>query len=95
MSKEELEGNSMKKEPEPLIELLYQEFPKKDPIELERITRTVIKWLEQKHKYFKKMSRHIAKLGEKDTGTLVSNAYPRCIEELLRELSPQEYPVTT
>ncbi len=84
----------MKKEPEPLIELFYQEFPKTDPVELERITKTVIKWLKQKHKYFKKISRHMAKkFGEKDTGTLVSNAYPRCIEELLRELSPQDYPI--
>jgi DNA primase large subunit len=86
----------MKKEPEPLAELLYQEFPRTDPVELERITKTVIKWLEQKHKYFKKMSRQIArKLGEEDTGTLVSNAYPRCIEELLRELNPQDYPLST
>lgn len=84
----------MKKQPEPLIELLYQEFPNKDPIEIERITKRVREWLEQKHKYFEKMSRQVAKkLGENDIGTFVSKTYPRCIEELLRELSPQDYPI--
>jgi hypothetical protein len=42
----------MKKEPEPLIELLYQEFPKTDPIEIERIIKRVKQWLEQKHQYY-------------------------------------------
>jgi molecular chaperone DnaK (HSP70) len=38
----------MKKEQaEPLIELLYQEFPNKDPVEIERIINTVEKWLKQ------------------------------------------------
>lgn len=37
----------MKNETEPLIELLYQEFPNKDPQEIERIVKTVRKWLEQ------------------------------------------------
>jgi DNA primase large subunit len=86
----------MKKEPEPLIELLYQEFPNTDPIEIERITKRVRQWLEQKHKYFEKMSRQVAKkLGEDGTGTYVSKTYPSCIEELLRELSPQDCPVNT
>ena len=40
----------MRKEPEPLIELLYQEFPNKDPIEIEHIINTVRKWLEQQLK---------------------------------------------
>jgi DNA primase large subunit len=35
-----------------------------------------------------KESNKIAnKLGESDTGTLVSKAYPRCIKELLNELN--------
>jgi aspartyl/asparaginyl-tRNA synthetase len=37
----------MNKQSEPLIELLYQEFPNKDPIEIERIISTVKKWLKQ------------------------------------------------
>jgi hypothetical protein len=37
----------MKKQAEPLIELLYQEFPTKDPIEIEHIINTVRKWLQQ------------------------------------------------
>jgi hypothetical protein len=37
----------MNKQAEPLIELLYQEFPNKDPIEIERIINTVQKWLKQ------------------------------------------------
>jgi hypothetical protein len=38
----------MKKEQaEPLIELLYQEFPNKDPIEIEHMINTVRKWLQQ------------------------------------------------
>ncbi|MEM2105127.1 MAG: hypothetical protein QXV21_01480 [Candidatus Bathyarchaeia archaeon] len=83
----------MKKEPEPLIELLYQEFPNKDPAEIERIIKRVKQWLEQKHKYFEKLSNQIArKLGETDTGTIVSKAYPHCIEFLLQELSLQDYP---
>jgi DNA primase large subunit len=86
----------LRKEPEPLIELLYQEFPTTDPIEIERIAKRVRQWLEQKHKYFEKMSRQVAKkLGEKDIGTYVSKAYPSCIEELLRELSPKDYPMNT
>jgi len=80
----------MKKEPEPLIELLYQEFPKTDPIELERITKRVKQWLEQKHQYYEKLSRQIAKKqGENATETYVSKAYPHCIEFLLQELGTQ------
>jgi hypothetical protein len=37
----------MKKQAEPLIEILYQEFPNKDPIEIEHIITTVRKWLQQ------------------------------------------------
>jgi DNA primase large subunit len=86
----------MRKDPEPFIELLYQEFPKADPIELERIAKVVEKWLEQKRKYFDKLSNHMArKFGENETGTLVSKAYPRCIETLLQELNPQAYPMHT
>lgn len=41
----------MKKEQaEPLIELLYQEFPNKDPVDIERIINIVKKWLEQRLK---------------------------------------------
>ena len=84
----------MKKEPEPLIELLYQEFPKTDPIELERITKRVKQWLEQKHKYFEKVSKQVAKkMGEDAIPTYVSKAYPHCIEALLQELDPQAYPM--
>ena len=84
----------MKKEPEPLVELLYQEFPKTDPIELERITKRVKQWLEQKHQYFEKLSNQVAKkMGENATETYVSKAYPHCIEALLQELSPQDYPI--
>ncbi len=86
----------MKKDPEPLTELLYQEFPKTDPIELERITKLVEKWLEQKRKYFEKISKQVArKMGENATPTYVAKAYPRCIEELLREINPQAYPLRT
>ena len=86
----------MKKDPEPLTELLYLEFPKTDPIELERITKVVERWLEQKRKYFEKLSKQIArKYGENATPTYVSKTYPRCIEELLRELNPQAYPMHT
>ena len=78
----------MKKEPEPLIELLYQEFPRTDPVELERITKRVKQWLEQKHQYYDKLSNKIArKQGENATETYVSKAYPHCIEALLQELS--------
>ena len=81
----------MKKEPEPFIELLYQEFPKIDPVELERITKIVKQWLEQKHQYYEKLSNQIAKKwGENVTQTYVSKAYPHCIEALLQELSPRE-----
>jgi hypothetical protein len=84
----------MKKDPEPLIELLYQEFPKTDPIELERITKTVRRWLEQKHRYYEKLSNQIAKkLGGNATEPCVSKAYPHCIEALLSELSPQDFPM--
>ena len=55
----------MRKEPEPLTELLDQEFPKIDPIELERITKTVEKWLEQKRKEYEKAVRLTAKNAEK------------------------------
>lgn len=86
----------MKKDPEPLIELLYQEFPKKDPIEIERITKVVEKWLEHKRKYFDKTANRVAKeFGEKDTGTIVTRTYPRCIETLLQELNPEAYPIHT
>jgi hypothetical protein len=34
-------------ETEPLIELLYQEFPNEDPQRIERIMETATKWLEQ------------------------------------------------
>jgi DNA primase large subunit len=86
----------MKKDPEPFTELLYQEFPKTDPIELERIIKVVEKWLEQKRKYFDKEANRMAKKwGENHTGTLISKAYPRCIETLLRELNPQAYPLHT
>ena len=37
----------MKKQAEPLIEILYQEFPNKDPIEIERMINAVRKWLQQ------------------------------------------------
>jgi len=78
----------MKKEPEPLIELLYQEFPNTDPLEIERIIKRVKQWLEQKHKYFEKVSNKIAKkMGEKATETYVSKAYPHCIDELLQDLN--------
>jgi len=78
----------MKKEPEPLIELLYQEFPRTDPVELERIIKRVKQWLEQKHQYYDKLSNKIArKQGENATETYVSKAYPHCIEALLQELS--------
>lgn len=77
----------MKKEPEPLIELLYQEFAKTDPLIIERIIKTTSKWLEQKHKLYKKECKIISKkLGDKDTGNLVSKAYPQCIDSLLEEL---------
>jgi hypothetical protein len=91
-NKKKRRGIQTKKEPEPLIELLYQEFPKTDPIEIERITKRVKQWLEQKYRYYEKMSNKIArKLGERDTGTLVSKAYPRCIEALLQELNQQVF----
>jgi DNA primase large subunit len=78
----------MKKDPEPFIELLYQEFPKTDPIELERITKVVKQWLEQKRKYFEKLSNRVAKKqGENATETYVSKAYPHCIDTLLQELN--------
>ena len=73
----------MKKDPEPFTELLYQEFPKTDPIELERITKVVERWLEQKRKYFDKEANRMAKKwGENATETYVSKAYPHCIEAL-------------
>ena len=82
----------MRKDPEPFVELLYQEFPKTDPVELERIARVVKQWLEQKHKYFEKLSNRIAKKwGENARETYVSKAYPHCIEALLQELSPQAF----
>ena len=82
----------MKKEPEPLIELLYQEFPKTDPIELERITKRAKQWLEQKHQYYEKLSNQIAKKqGENATETYVSKAYSHCIEQLLQELNTQVF----
>ena len=51
----------MRKQSEPLIELLYQEFPNKDPIEIERIIGTVRKWLEQILKERKEAIRTIEK----------------------------------
>jgi hypothetical protein len=42
------DARTMIKQTAPLIELLYQEFPNKDPIEIERIVNTVKKWLEQR-----------------------------------------------
>jgi hypothetical protein len=78
----------MKKDPEPLIELLYQEFTKTDPVEIERITKRVRQWLEQKLKYYEKMSKYVArKFGEKATETYVSKTYPRCIQALIDELT--------
>ena len=77
----------MKKEPEPLIELLYQEFPRTDPVELERIIKRVKQWLEQKHQYYEKLSNKIArKQGENAIETYVARAYPSCIDQLLQEL---------
>ena len=38
----------LKDNTEPLIELFYQEFPDKDPQEIERMIKTVIKWIEHR-----------------------------------------------
>jgi len=86
----------LRKEPEPLTELLYQEFPNTDPIEIERITKVVKKWLEQKRKWYEKAAKKVAKeLGEKATPTYVTKAYPHCVDDLLREIDPQKYPIHT
>lgn len=77
----------MKKQPEPLAELLWQEFPNTDPIELDKILKRVKQWLEQKQQYYERLSKQIArKYGQKATETYVSKAYPNCIEALLDEI---------
>lgn len=86
----------MRKEPEPLTELLDQEFPKIDPIELERITKTVEKWLEQKRKEYKKVVRLIAKkCGENAEPTRITRGYVHCIDDLLYGIDPRKYPMRT
>lgn len=49
---------------EPLIELLYQEFPNKDPQEIERIIKTMVKWLEQRIKDIKEFKIMLKQKGE-------------------------------
>ena len=77
----------MKKQPEPLAELLWQEFPNTDPIELDRILKRVKQWLEQKQQYYQKLANQVTrKLGEKSIDHYVANAYPHCIDALLNEI---------
>jgi hypothetical protein len=86
----------MRKEPEPLNELLLQQFPKKDPIELEQITRTVEKWLEQKRKDYEKSVRIITKkCGENAEPKRIAKGYVHCIDNLLHEIDPQNHPLIT
>lgn len=77
----------MKKKPEPLAELLWQEFPNTDPIELDRILKRVKQWLEEKQQYYQKLSNQIErKLGKDSTDHHVSNGYVHCIEALIQEI---------
>jgi len=86
----------MRKEPEPLTELLDQEFSKTDPIELERIIKTVEKWLEQKRKEYEKAVRLIAKkCGENAEPTRITKGYVHCIDDLLYEIDPNKHPLIT
>lgn len=78
----------MRKEPEPLAELLWQEFPNTDPIELDRILKRVRQWLEQKHGYYEKLIRQIErKMGKNSTDAKVSAGYTHCTEALLNEIT--------
>lgn len=78
---------TIKKQPEPLAELLWQEFPNTDPVELDRILRLVKQWLEQKQQRYQKDSNYITKkLGEESIDHYVSNAYVHCIEALIQEI---------
>lgn len=84
----------MRKEPEPLNELLLQQFPRKDPIELEQMTKTVEKWLEQKLKFYEKCTRQVAKqMGQNATPTKITRTYSLAVKDLLRELDPNKYPL--
>ena len=86
----------MRKEPEPLNELLQQQFPKTDPIELEQMTKTVEKWLQQKLKFCEKSIKQVAKqFGEHAQQTIITKTYARCIENLLNEIDPQNCPIHT
>jgi hypothetical protein len=86
----------MRKQPEPLNELFLQQFPRKDPIELEQITKTVEKWLLQKRQQYEKDIKKIAnKFGEDAQQTRVSRNYLYCIDELLYDIDPHAYPMKT
>ena len=86
----------MRKEPEPLTELLDQEFPRKDPIELERIIKTVEKWLEQKRKEYEKAVRLTKKqFGEHAQSTTITIGYVHCIDDLLNGIDLKKYPIHT
>jgi LysM repeat protein len=77
----------MKKQPEPLAELLWQEFPNTDPIELDKILKQVKQWLEQKQQYYQKLTNQIGrKLGKTSTQYYISMAYIHCIEALTDEI---------
>jgi len=90
------EVRTMRKEPERLTELLGQVFPKKDPIELERIIETVEKWLEQKRKEHEKTVRLLTnRYGENAEPTRISKSYVHCIDDLLNGIDPRKYPIHT
>jgi|WetSurSiteA1Bulk_404760.scaffolds.fasta_scaffold280041_2 hypothetical protein len=79
----------MNKEPEPLLELLFQEFPNKDPIEIEHIIQRVKEWLEQiRQKRNKDLISVITKIDQTDR--LVMQAHITELDMLLRELSRNE-----
>jgi hypothetical protein len=83
----------MNKQTEPLIELLYQEFPNKDPIEIERILDTVRKWLQQileeNVQDIRTLSRKLNKDIDPDTqGTIIK------MKELIQRLKKKEYKQT-
>jgi len=77
----------MKKQPEPLAELLWQEFPNTDPIELDRILKRVKQWLEQKQQRYQKDTNYIGrKLGKDTKDYSIGMGYVHCIEALIEEI---------
>jgi hypothetical protein len=54
----------LKDNAEPLIELFYQEFPDRDPQEIERMIKTIIKYAEQRINDITTFKKELKKQGE-------------------------------